>query len=383
MKKFVLKKNSGPRPNPKPKKQQQQTLVIETAKPKRNRQRKRNKNKGIRQLDVIDRMPRGVPQPNNRRRQIVAEDEYIGEVSVANQPNFNVAFSLPINPGQASTFPWLSSVAKNYEKYRFLKLEFYYKPEVTQYTTGVNTGKVIVMCDYDASDPAPNSKQNMEDTEPHCDGMPYQTLSLRLSTYELHQNSVAKFVRPGGVPGGSDIKTYDAGTLFVATQAQTANATLGELRVRYVVELSVPVLELGNGAPTCYTTTYGTVTFNPPTSVLTYCEFTYDTNGLGITDDGAGTMTLPVGNYFVSFHCSFLASAAVLSTCTGYALSSSTTIQTYKHGGYTGGVLVQDMNLSGSFFFSSDGTSTLAFPVTPVFGSGSLQVIATVVIHSV
>jgi len=35
----------------------------------------------------------------NKKRIVVSETEYIGEVTIANQPNYQNLFSLPVNPG--------------------------------------------------------------------------------------------------------------------------------------------------------------------------------------------------------------------------------------------------------------------------------------------
>lgn len=193
-------------------------------------------------------MPRGVPQRSKQgfhdAMTTITEVEYIGELATLGA-NFNVNWTLPINPGSSTTFPWLSKVAAQYEKYVFRSLVFFYKPEVSQYVANANTGKVMFACDYDAADPAPNNKQAIEDMWPHADGMPYETLTLELDPKQLHQNSDAKFIRTGVVPGGTDVKTYDAGNVFFATSGQGAGMTLGELRVSYVVDLFIPAVQVG------------------------------------------------------------------------------------------------------------------------------------------
>jgi len=182
----------------------------------------------------------------NRRERREVNDEYIAEVTVASEPAFNnVVYS--VNPGQANTFPWLSRIAQNFEKYRFEYLEFYYKREVSEYATAGQSGKVIFSFDTDASDPAPTTKQQMEDTDPHVDALPSENMTLVVPTNMLHGSTDALYVRSGALPANTDIKTYDVGNLNVATTGITSNVAVGELHVRYVCVLSVPVLE-GVGA---------------------------------------------------------------------------------------------------------------------------------------
>jgi len=237
----------------------------------------------------------------NKKRIIVKESEYIGEVTVANQPNFQNIYTLPCNPGQSSTFPWLNTIAKNYEKYCFRELTFFFKPEVTEYTVNVNTGKVILSADYDASDAPPATKQQQEDVDPHADGMPYQSIALTLDPKEMHLNSVARFVRVGGLPGSSDIKTYDCANFFLSTQGQTANSTIGELHVRYTVELSIPVIEDTVQAPTnnqvsVFASTGGSEPAGANGVAQTLLLATAVTNGI-VAVNTAGSIVPPAGNY--------------------------------------------------------------------------------------
>jgi hypothetical protein len=182
----------------------------------------------------------GVSGATTRRAQVISEDEYIGEV------NGSVTFATTqytVNPGQASVFPWGNKIASLYERYKFRLLEFYFKREVSEFATNGQAGKVILSFDYDASDTPPTTKQQVEDTVPHQDGMPCTPIiKLSVDCATLARNP-CKFVRPGAQPANTDIKTYDAGNLYVSTQGNTNASLIGELRVRYVVELTEPVLE--------------------------------------------------------------------------------------------------------------------------------------------
>lgn len=162
--------------------------------------------------DSFNKFPVGTSQKNGFNRNLASKtltkDEYIGEVAGT------VAFTTnqySVNAGQSATFPWLAKEAIQWEKYEFLSLEFYLKPEVTQYTTNANQGKVILSFDADASDAAPLNKQEAEDVLPMADGMSYQTIKLNIPKYILSSHLDSFYVRPGNLPGGSDIKTYDLG----------------------------------------------------------------------------------------------------------------------------------------------------------------------------
>jgi len=236
-----------------------------------------------------------------RRTQTITEDEYIGEIPGS------VAFSTtsyPINPGQSSTFPWGSKIAALYEKYCFNYLEFYYRREVSEFNANGAQGKVLLSCDYDASDNPPTSKQQVEDTEPHVDGMPCtDTIVLRLDPKQLwHQDSC--YVRPGAQPANTDIKTYDCGNLYVSTQGCVNTSDIGELRVRYQCVLLVPVLENAISTPTIGQTT--TISWSSLASAATTVYQnpligtpTVSNNIQGLTvNTTTGSITLPLGFQF-------------------------------------------------------------------------------------
>jgi hypothetical protein len=242
----------------------------------------------------------------SRKRQVIEEDEYIGEV------NGSVAFATtgyPINIGQSSTFPWAYKIASLYERYTFNFLEFYYRREVSEYATNGQTGKVMLSIDYDATDIAPSSKQQVQDTDPHVDGMPcVERLALRASIAEM-KTSDGKYVRPGLQPANTDIKTYDVGNLWVSTQGCANATTIGELRVRYRCTLQVPILEPGAGSTgsfgsqmlitspllgeTSAATTVTGLLFASATNPIVV------SNSISATFSSTGLITLPAGSYLI------------------------------------------------------------------------------------
>jgi hypothetical protein len=174
----------------------------------------------------------------------IVHREYIQDIlSPVQSTAFQIAAKLAINPGQASTYPWLSKIAQNFESYKFRKLKFDYETE--QSTS--QTGSAIMAIDYDASDPSPVSKQQM---------MAYRN-SVRSAVWSPSQHvssmqDLSKknqyYVRPGPQPAGTDIKEYDVGNFFFAIQSSLlAGSSFGELYVEYDVDLITPVYEIVAG----------------------------------------------------------------------------------------------------------------------------------------
>lgn len=268
----------------------------------------------------------------SRFRQTIEEDEYIGEV------NGSVSFATTgysINPGQSGTFPWGNKIAQLYERYDFNYLEFYICSEVSAFATQGQTGVVVLSCDYDSSDVAPTTKQQVEDTDPHtkpCLPSFQKPIRLILDCKEM-RTSDAKYVRPGSQPANTDIKTYDAGVLYVSTQGNQNTSNIGELHVRYRCTLKKPVLESPTSLQGAVVHFSGTV----PTTANMFATAALQSGGSaalsGITL-GSNAITWPsgvAGNYLVSLSEQGATSVAAITSvsatlgCTVLNLLTSTT----------------------------------------------------------
>jgi len=298
-----------------------------------------------------------------RRTYTVTEDEFIATV------NGSIAFavtSFPINPGQAGTFPWLSKEASQWEKYKFNRLEFYFKPTVSAFNAQGQIGKLILGCDYDASDPPPTTKQQIEDTDPRADCMPYQECTLRLNPREMGPNSDAKFVRVGVPPARADIKTYDCGTLNVATSGNTGATEIGELRVRYSITFDVPVLESSTIAPRNYSVSQFVST--APEGLTTGVSYqmlmaTVTTNGLGVINT-AGSFVPPVGNYLINVSAQFGTGTAY--TTAALTLQKNNVNQTIAQTIIAAGALMTTTTQDITWWATANGTDAFAFDAVGV-----------------
>jgi len=332
-------------------------------------------------------MGRGFPSgnyPRGTRWCRVEEDEYIADI--AGSTAFATT-AFPVNPGQVGTFPWLSKQAAQWEKYRWEYLEFYYKPEVSAFATQGQAGKIILSMDYDAADAPPSSKQQAEDTDPHTDAMPYEDLLLVLDPRQMFEMADSKYVRPGGLPGSTDIKTYDSGNLSVSTIGNTNTTLLGELHVRYAVIFEVPVLESSAGGSVPANNQVAWFQSTAPEAEvsgtpLTLALATAEANGLGAVNT-AGSIVLPAGNYLVDYWVTSSAATAV----------TSSTINLEKNGAQIGtgapglaigaGATVTAVTIAGSAFVSLNGTDTLKLASTTAGTGGSVTALGSLRITAI
>jgi hypothetical protein len=143
-----------------------------------------------------------------------------------------------INPGLATTFPWLSSIAIRYERYQFKKLRFHYEPKCSASTAGT----VILAVDYDPLDEAPATKQEVLSYHGKGDSVPWLPCNTEMGSF-IGANRGSLFTRPGTLAANRDQKTYDLGQLFVCTSGHAGTTVCGELYVDYEVELLIPQVQ--------------------------------------------------------------------------------------------------------------------------------------------
>lgn len=226
--------------------------------------------------------------------------EYVMDITANNAgpPTTFKVETLPVNVGQQGTFQWLSRIAANYESYVFDDLSFCYETEAS---TSLG-GTLVLTLDYDASDPAPTSKQQAMAYRSAVRSAPWTECRHKSTREDLRKNKT-NFVRIGAQPPNTDIKTYDVGNLFVISQGVgTASATLGELYVEYSVTLMTPVFEGGSSI----VPVGGTVT---GTGALTAGNPLGNGTGqvvapsYGFTVNSASVITFPnVGTYLLVLH---------------------------------------------------------------------------------
>jgi len=278
-----------------------------------------------------------------------------------------------VNPGQVSTFPWLSKQAAQWEKYRWEYLEFYYNPEVSAFATNGQSGKIILSMDYDASDAPPSSKQQAEDTDPHTDAMPYEDLLLALDPRQMFEMADSKYIRPAGLPGSSDIKTYDSGNLAVSTIGNHDTTLLGELHVRYAVVFEVPVLEAPAGGSTPANNQVSE--FNDPAFVIatgvptTAPLATTLFNGANAVNV-AGTITLAQGNYLVDAITEFSGGTAFTHTQLQLVKNGTPVASAIAARSASAGAVVSQDTLNITAFVQANGTDTVSLLVTGTSAAG-------------
>ena len=243
----------------------------------------------------------------NRGSTIIRHREYIGDIVATS------AFTItkyPLNPGQASTFPWANTPASSFEQWRARGIIFEYvstsSDAVLSSSASTGLGSVIMATDYDALDAPFTNKRSMLNTEFACSSKPSCSFIHPVECKQSRTPMSLQYVRTTeGFPTGGDPRMYDLGNFYIATEGmQNAESTsvIGELFVIYEMELFKP--QLGPIAEGDYPTDYFRLSGQTSSTWLanaTASEF----NTLGGTCD-SGTYYFPPslnsGMYLVTYY---------------------------------------------------------------------------------
>jgi hypothetical protein len=173
---------------------------------------------------------------------IITHSEYLGSVTSSSTAGAFSTQRYGVNPGLLATFPWLSQIASNYDRYRWKKLCFYYVPASSTSTAG----RISLAYTRDPTQQNPISNTQVFQIVPNDEQAVWSPAEICIN------GSKTFFVRTSGTnlyltnQFVTDLKTTDDGTLFVSTSLTAASTVVGEVYCYYEVELVDPVF---NQAP--------------------------------------------------------------------------------------------------------------------------------------
>jgi len=200
------------------------------------------------------KMNMGTPVPyfgNISNGTVIQHREYIQDIVGTGSTAFSLT-AYSINPGQSGTFPWLASIASNYEQYELRGCVFQYKSLCSDSTTGAATalGAITLATDYDSLEGPFGSKSQMEQSQYCTSGKPSDDILHPIECAPNRTTIPINYVRTGAVPATADIRLYDMGKFQLALSgipaaSAPAGSLLGELWVTYEIALYKPVQGTG------------------------------------------------------------------------------------------------------------------------------------------
>jgi len=223
---------------------------------------------------------------------VLRHREYIGDV------NSSLGFvnkEYPINPGLSSTFPFLSSIAANFQEYNFKGLVFEFRSTSADALNSTNTalGTVAMVVQYRAGATSLTSKQQVLNEMWSADSKPSESFFMPVECAPAECPMDIQYVRSGSLSSADDIKFYDLGKLCVATNGSQAVAVVGELWASYEVVLRKPILGGAIGSDdNSFTMTRVLCTSEQPLGTVILST---GSNSLGVSPSSSA-LTLPSGS---------------------------------------------------------------------------------------
>jgi len=164
-----------------------------------------------------------------QRGLVITHREMIGQIiSAGTTLAFNTD-SFVINPGKYATFPWLSNIAGNFDKYVMRRLRFY---TISNQSTAV-AGRVGLGYDVDSTDPEPADRNEFFSLTYHAECAPWDTVVL-----DIPVDGRERFINSHTT---TDSKLIDIGQLILMSDSIVAtNTALSDVIVEYTVELIDP-----------------------------------------------------------------------------------------------------------------------------------------------
>jgi hypothetical protein len=309
-----------------------------------------------------------------------------------------------INPGNPAVFPWLSQMARMYEKFKLHGCCFEYVPlSGTAQASTLGVGSVSGATDYDTYDVAFPNKRVMQQQQFSKSLTPYEHAIFPVEcAYAENQFNVFT-IAPGATTTASltslgDFQKFGPGIFQLATAGQPANSVvIGELWITYDIEMLWPTGETSTNSTIFTQHVTGTVSTGGVATVTNFTSSTGATFGNPATwgggyfvpnpgnSSGANVTLIPnntllcPGNYLaIATTFSAAGNVAVTSTNNAANVGNSTainrfngnTVATSLLGWATGGTQTGGSEyVCQAFFTTPDTTSGILLPVA--YGASS------------
>lgn len=174
---------------------------------------------------------------------VIRHQEPLGDIiTSANVGEFKIQ-NFFIQPGLATSFPWLASMAQNFQQYRILGMLFEFRSMAADAISGTNIalGTVTMATNYNASAGNYLNKKDMQNSEYATSTKPSLSVFHPIECDPKVSAEEVLYIRNAGVPDGDDQRLYDWGNFQIATSGfQGSSVTIGELWVTYEVALIKP-----------------------------------------------------------------------------------------------------------------------------------------------
>jgi hypothetical protein len=163
----------------------------------------------------------------------VRQSERIATITASSNAGEYAVDKFVINPADENTFPWLSSIAQLFDKYKFHELRFRF----INYVSTVTNGNVSMAVDFDTLDPTPQDSVEMSNLAKFVTFSPWKVEELSIPV-NRRGNRPWYYCYDSNAESNTnvDLKTYNIGNFFVSTEGLSASQVVGYIVADYDVE---------------------------------------------------------------------------------------------------------------------------------------------------
>lgn len=168
---------------------------------------------------------------------IVRHREYLGPIITSATAGAFKIQSFPLNPAQAITFPWLSTIAQNFEEYKPNGLSFEFRSTASDAiasSTNLALGQVMMCTQYDPTDPVFTDDIGLLNYTWAQSGKVSDNVVHYVECDPKQSPLSHLYTRTDAPSNDSDLRFSDFGTFSIATSGlQGTEVQVGQLWVTY------------------------------------------------------------------------------------------------------------------------------------------------------
>lgn len=168
---------------------------------------------------------------------IIRHREYLGAITTAPVAGQFRIQTYPLNPAQALTFPWLSTIAQNYEEYKPNGLSFEFRSTASDAiasSTNLALGQIMMCTQYDPTDPIFSDDVSLLNYTWAQSGKVSDTVQHFVECDPKQSPLSHLYTRSDAPANDTDLRFSDFGTFSIASSGlQGTNVQIGQLWVTY------------------------------------------------------------------------------------------------------------------------------------------------------
>jgi len=223
---------------------------------------------------------------------VLRHREFLGDLlSGSSVPTLFNLQTFALNPGNLALFPFAAPIAQRFQEYEITGMFIELKTLAADFSTQFALGSVFMATDYNVLNPAPTSKQQLENMEYSNSCKPSCSLIhwIECDPANTTLGSTHRYIATNGDYQGGDRRLYDLGNIYIGSQGlPNDSAHIAEIWVSYEIALYKPIIEedplqvTGIGCRYNFTNPLATAPLGTEESFWGYSGFLFTSNRVEI-----------------------------------------------------------------------------------------------------